>query len=177
MVKHGTNQIIQITNHLNPGQILVMAYDCPIFAVFSNRFDVLGALGDPVELWDTFKRETLQAAKECIGERRVIFTESLEVLVMALEALQEEAKPLGLEVSWLKTKVQVFGDLLDEAFTTAIQGYAMVCGYGIVGESRRSLEFQYRISRNLISSIIPEVCDALFEVLRGTYLKASYNIY
>ncbi|KAG0721937.1 hypothetical protein GWK47_045438 [Chionoecetes opilio] len=250
----------------------------------SNRFDVLGALGDPLELWDTFKRETLQAAKECIGERprsrrgfvsmetlekieesraarlagnrdqhralsrwtrtllrrdkeryvrsltedveghlnandlrpayralkklrskspsrasairtadgrlvsdmdgqmarwaeyfgqlfmvdppteqlhttglqavdadppidetapsldevvdqsdcgasvgntkitdlvfaddAVIFAESLEVLVMALEALHEEAKPLGLEVSWLKTKVQVFGDLLDEA--------------------------------------------------------------
>ncbi|KAG0701618.1 ATP-dependent DNA helicase PIF1 [Chionoecetes opilio] len=45
----------------------------------------------------------------------VIFAESLEVLVMALKALHEEAKPLGLEVSWLKTKVQVFGDLLDEA--------------------------------------------------------------
>ncbi|KAG0724748.1 LINE-1 retrotransposable element ORF2 protein [Chionoecetes opilio] len=45
----------------------------------------------------------------------VIFAESLVVLVMALEALHEEAKPLGLEVSWLKTKVQVFGDLLDEA--------------------------------------------------------------
>ncbi|KAG0718569.1 Sphingomyelin phosphodiesterase 3 [Chionoecetes opilio] len=45
----------------------------------------------------------------------VIFAESLKVLVMALEALHEEAKPLGLEVSWLKTKVQVFGDLLDEA--------------------------------------------------------------
>ncbi|KAG0710422.1 DNA polymerase alpha catalytic subunit [Chionoecetes opilio] len=44
----------------------------------------------------------------------VIFAESLEVLVMALEALHEEAKPLGLEVSWLKTKVQVFGGLLDE---------------------------------------------------------------
>ncbi|KAG0721849.1 Mitochondrial ribonuclease P protein 1 [Chionoecetes opilio] len=39
----------------------------------------------------------------------VIFAESLEVLVMALEALHEEAKPLGLEVSWLTTKVQVFG--------------------------------------------------------------------
>ncbi|KAG0724525.1 hypothetical protein GWK47_040428 [Chionoecetes opilio] len=37
----------------------------------------------------------------------VIFAESLEVLVMALEALHDEAKPLGLEVSWLKTKVQV----------------------------------------------------------------------
>ncbi|KAG0714867.1 Retrovirus-related Pol polyprotein from type-1 retrotransposable element R2 [Chionoecetes opilio] len=36
----------------------------------------------------------------------VIFAESLEVLVMALEALHEEAKPLGLEFSWLKTKVQ-----------------------------------------------------------------------
>ncbi|KAG0715432.1 hypothetical protein GWK47_011932 [Chionoecetes opilio] len=46
---------------------------------------------------------------------KVIFAESLEVLVMALKALHEEAKPLGLEVSWLKTKVQVFGDLLDEA--------------------------------------------------------------
>ncbi|KAG0718623.1 Transient receptor potential channel pyrexia [Chionoecetes opilio] len=47
-------------------------------------------------------------------ERRLIFAELLEVLVMALEALHEEAKPLGLEVSWLKTKVQVFGGLLDE---------------------------------------------------------------
>ncbi|KAG0722631.1 Retrovirus-related Pol polyprotein from type-1 retrotransposable element R2 [Chionoecetes opilio] len=44
----------------------------------------------------------------------VIFAESLEVLVIALEALHEEATPLGLEVSWLKTKVQVFGGLLDE---------------------------------------------------------------
>ncbi|KAG0703182.1 hypothetical protein GWK47_002805 [Chionoecetes opilio] len=40
-------------------------------------------------------------------EMLVIFAESLEVLVMALEALHEGAKPLGLEVSWLKTKVQV----------------------------------------------------------------------
>ncbi|KAG0715745.1 hypothetical protein GWK47_000119 [Chionoecetes opilio] len=35
----------------------------------SNRFDVLGALEDLVELWDTFKCETLKAVKECIGER------------------------------------------------------------------------------------------------------------
>ena len=33
---------------------------------------------------------------------------------MALEALHEETKPLGLQISWPKTKVQVFGDLLDE---------------------------------------------------------------
>ena len=40
------------------------------FAVaVSNRFEVLGTLGDSEELWDAFKRGTLEAAKECIGER------------------------------------------------------------------------------------------------------------
>ena len=43
-----------------------------------------------------------------------IFTESLEVLVMALEALHGELKPLGLKVSRAKTKIQVFGGVLDE---------------------------------------------------------------
>ena len=33
-----------------------------------NRFGVLDTLEDPEELWDTFKRETLEAAKECIGQ-------------------------------------------------------------------------------------------------------------
>ena len=34
--------------------------------------------------------------------------------MMALEALHEETKPLGLQIFWPKTKVQVFGGLLDE---------------------------------------------------------------
>ena len=38
----------------------------------------------------------------------VIFVESLEVLIMALEALHGEAKSLGLTVFWTKTKVKVF---------------------------------------------------------------------
>lgn len=41
----------------------------------------------------------------------------------------------------------------------------------ISGESRRSLEFQFRISHSLISCIIPEVCDALYSGLKETYLK------
>lgn len=45
----------------------------------------------------------------------IIFAESLEILVLALEAQYEDAKPLGLQDSWIKTKVQIFGDLLDEA--------------------------------------------------------------
>merc|ERR1712035_25095 len=56
----------------------------------------------------------------------VILAESLEVLVIALEVLHEEAKPLGLKVSWPKTKVQVFGGLLDE---TVQSGHA--CGEDI----------------------------------------------
>ena len=34
----------------------------------SNRFEALDTLQDPEKLWDTFKRETLEAVKECIGE-------------------------------------------------------------------------------------------------------------
>ena len=33
-----------------------------------------------------------------------IFAESLEVLVIGLEALHEEGNPLGLKVSWAKTR-------------------------------------------------------------------------
>ena len=38
----------------------------------------------------------------------------MNVLVMALEALYEEVKRLGLKVSWAKTRVQVFGGILNE---------------------------------------------------------------
>ena len=43
----------------------------------------------------------------------VIFAETTEVLTGALDSLSEEAEPLGLRVSWIKTKVQAFGDTLD----------------------------------------------------------------
>ncbi|KAG0711895.1 LINE-1 retrotransposable element ORF2 protein [Chionoecetes opilio] len=67
--------------HLEKLKDLTCAHEYAV--AVSNRFDVLGALGDPVELWDTFKRETLQAAKECIGERPrsrrgFVSTETLE---------------------------------------------------------------------------------------------------
>ena len=46
------------------------------------------------------------------ADNAVIFAESLEDSVLAVEALHEEAKSLGLHVSYTKTKV--FGSLLDE---------------------------------------------------------------
>ena len=45
----------------------------------------------------------------------VIFAEILDILLGALEVLNEEAEPLGLWVSWVKTKTQAFNDILDAA--------------------------------------------------------------
>ena len=41
----------------------------------------------------------------------------------ALEELKEEAQPLGLCVSWVKTKIQAFNDILDAAILSV-----PVCG-------------------------------------------------
>lgn len=43
-----------------------------------------------------------------------ILSDSLETLVAALDAFSKEGKPLGLKVSWTKTKIQDFGSLLGE---------------------------------------------------------------
>ena len=45
----------------------------------------------------------------------VIFAETLDILLGALEVLNEESEPLGLRVSWVKTKIQDFNDILDAA--------------------------------------------------------------
>ena len=45
----------------------------------------------------------------------VIFAENLVILLGALEVLNEESEPLGLRVSWVKTKIQAFNDILDAA--------------------------------------------------------------
>ena len=45
----------------------------------------------------------------------VIFAATLDILLGALEVLNEESEPLGLRVSWVKTKIQAFNDILDTA--------------------------------------------------------------
>ena len=45
----------------------------------------------------------------------VIFAETLDILLGALKVLNEESEPLGLRVSWIKTKIQAFNDILDAA--------------------------------------------------------------
>ena len=45
----------------------------------------------------------------------VIFAKTPDILLGALEALNEELELLGLRVSWVKTKIQAFNDILDAA--------------------------------------------------------------
>ena len=40
----------------------------------------------------------------------VIFADTLDILLAALEVLIEESELLGLRVSWVKTKIQAFND-------------------------------------------------------------------
>ena len=53
----------------------------------------------------------------------VIFAETLDILLGALEVLNEESEPLGLRVSWVKIKIQAFSDVLDAAILSV-----PVCG-------------------------------------------------
>ena len=45
----------------------------------------------------------------------VIFAETLDILLVALEVLNEESESLVLRVSWVKTKIQASNDILDAA--------------------------------------------------------------
>ena len=49
------------------------------------------------------------------GDDAVIFAETLDIILGAFEVLNEESEPLGLWVSWVKTKIQAFNDILDAA--------------------------------------------------------------
>ena len=53
----------------------------------------------------------------------VIFVETLDILLGTIEVLNEESELLGLRVSWVKTKIQAFSDILDAALLSV-----PVCG-------------------------------------------------
>ena len=75
--------------------------------IVSNQFGALDTLEDSEELWDAFKRETLEAAKECIRERprsRSGFTS-----VETLESIEESRTARLAGVHDLKRQIDVFG--------------------------------------------------------------------
>ena len=49
---------------------------------------------------------------------------------------------------------------------------AVTLRYLATGETFKSLEYSFRISRTLISSIVTECCEAIYRTLRSEYLKA-----
>ena len=56
----------------------------------------------------------------------VIFVETLDIHLGALDVLNEESEPQRLRVSWVKTKIQAFNDILD-----VIILFVPVCGEDI----------------------------------------------
>ena len=50
----------------------------------------------------------------------VIFAETPDILLGTLEVMNEESEPLGLRVSWIKTNIQAFSDIL----VAAVLSYA-----------------------------------------------------
>ena len=57
------------------------------------------------------------------ADNAVIFAETLDIHLGALEVLNEESEPLGLWVSWVKTKIKAFNGILDAAILSV-----PVCG-------------------------------------------------
>lgn len=53
----------------------------------------------------------------------------------------------------------------------AAERLAVTLRYLATGETFKSLEYSFRISRTLISSTVIECCEALYETLQPTYLK------
>ena len=79
----------------------------------------------------------------------VIFAETLDILLGALEVLNEESEPLGLRVSWVKTKIQAFNDILDAALLSV-----PVCGEDVeVVESFTYLSSDIHISTGCESEV------------------------
>jgi len=53
---------------------------------------------------------------------QTILAEMLEVLLLALDVLKDEALPLGFEINWQKTKIQSTNDVFTLATSALVSG-------------------------------------------------------
>ncbi|KAG0720187.1 hypothetical protein GWK47_048978 [Chionoecetes opilio] len=99
----------------------------------------------------------------------LVFADDAVIFAESEEALHEEAKALGFEVFWLKTKVQVFGALLDET-VQSVHAY---------GENIEILETIHPLFKLPVVLLLnPEKVDSvisrlLFEVTEQAVLDTS----
>ncbi|KAK4883934.1 hypothetical protein RN001_000205 [Aquatica leii] len=56
---------------------------------------------------------------------------------------------------------------------TPTERLTLTLRYLATGDSYKSLMYLFRIPANTISTIIPEVCQAIYDVLKDEYLKCS----
>ena len=86
----------------------------------------------------------------------VIFVESLDILLGALKVLNVESEVLGLWVSWVKTKIQAFNDILDAAFFSVA-----ACGEDVeVAERFTYLGSDIHISAGCEPEVNGRLCQA-----------------
>ena len=79
----------------------------------------------------------------------VIFTETVDIILGVLIVLNEESELLGLRVSWVKTKIQAFIDILDAAILSV-----PVCGEDVeVVERFTSLGSDIHVSAGCESEV------------------------
>ena len=67
--------------------------------------------------------ENIKISDLDFADDAIIFAETRDILLGALKMLNEESEPLGLRVSWVKTMIQAFSDILDAAILSV-----PVCG-------------------------------------------------
>ncbi|XP_064094448.1 uncharacterized protein LOC135206898 [Macrobrachium nipponense] len=86
--------------------------------------------------------------------------------------------------NWIRLTKEQFSNLLNRVTpliekvdtklrkaVSAAERLTLTLRYLATGESQVSLGYQFRISHNLVSCIIPETCRAIYSVLKTDYLK------
>ena len=114
-----------------------------------------------------------------IADDAVIFAETLDILLGALEVLNEESEPLGLRVSWVKTKIQAFNNILDAAVLSVPRmlrswrdSLALaVISMSLLAVSQRSIDVWVRHGESWIHWIMG--CGAASTFVGGRKSKSS----
>ena len=87
---------------------------CTAPTLFSDCVDwILGRMSERSSCGASFGNVKISDLD--FADDAVIFAETLDILLGALEVLNEESELLGLQVSCVKTKIQAFNDILDVA--------------------------------------------------------------
>ncbi|KAK4310795.1 hypothetical protein Pmani_014212 [Petrolisthes manimaculis] len=128
------------------------------------------------------KKRNLQKKRKRLWSRQWLQRRREESVAFRLLRELEVEDPATLR-QWMRLDRQQYLDLLRlvtpliekqdtnmRQAVTAEERLTLTLRYLATGESYRSLSCQFRISHNLISSIIPTVCKAIYKVLQSSFV-------